>query len=133
LARSLPDNTGRPHHQVEAAGACPSLRACPASGQKLSILDDLTERYGDAAVFIVSRYWLDSDGTDVRWVVQIDGHDVPGVDIRHEPDPKHSGRWTITLVRGSEELELISWQHEHSPLHETLGSLKRRLDRASDA
>jgi hypothetical protein len=97
------------------------------------ILDDLIERYGEGAVFIVSKYWFDSSGIDVRCIVQIDGGEVPEVDVRHEPDPTRPGRWTITLVRGSEELRLITWQHEHSPLHETLGSLKRRLQRESGA
>lgn len=93
------------------------------------MLDELIERYGKGAIFNVSPYWLDRGGINVRWILLIDGRDVPDFDVHHRPDPNNPGRWTITLVRGSEELELVSWQHEHSPLLETLGSLKRRLER----
>jgi len=68
------------------------------------------------------------DGVDVRWVVLIDGQDVPGFDVRHEQDPER-GLWSLTLVGGGEEVRLITWRHEHGPLLETLGQLKRRLAR----
>jgi len=94
-----------------------------------TLLDDLIAIHGEGALLNVKQYVLeDRVGDDFRWIVLIDGHDVPELEVRHEPDPELPGLFVMSLVRGNEELPLIRWSHEHGQLLETLAHLKRRLD-----
>jgi hypothetical protein len=69
-------------------------------------------------------------GETLRWVVEIDGKDVPDVDARVERHPERSGVMVMTFVRGDEELEIESWstkRYSHGPaVIRTLGDLRRR-------
>ena len=42
-------------------------------------------------------------GDTLRWIVEIDGKDVPDLDARVESHPERSGVMVMSLVRGDEE------------------------------
>ena len=96
----------------------------------MTLLDDLIERYGTGAVLSVDRYMPDSSGEILRWVLQIDGEEVPEADIRVI---ERDGRGVMLLTDGNEEIELRWWregargpQGEPARFVYTLGGLQRR-------
>jgi hypothetical protein len=89
------------------------------------MLDELIARHGEAAVLTVRPYIIDS-GEILRWVLEIDGKEPTDMDVRiDQGDP-----WVVmSLVRGSEEIEIGRWSRNHHPegaeVVWTLGGLKR--------
>ena len=73
----------------------------------MALLDELIERYGTGAVLSVDPYMPDSSGDILRWVLQIDGEEVPAADIRLI---ERDGRTVMLLTDGNEEIELTSWR-----------------------
>ena len=47
---------------------------------------DALDRYDDGAILRISPYVLDT-GDTLRWIVEIDGKDVPDLDARVESHP----------------------------------------------
>jgi hypothetical protein len=95
------------------------------------MLDELIERYGKGAVISVDRYVLDRDHMNTRWIVQIDGQDVPDVDVAIRG---HGDLLALVLVNVNDELELWRWNptrpnaaiKEPERIVDTLGGLRRR-------
>jgi hypothetical protein len=91
------------------------------------MLDELINHYGAGAVLTVRPYVLDS-GETLRWVVAIDGKDVPDADIRIDVQ-EGAAFAAIILVRGKDELEITRWptnRPEPAEIVDTLGGLRRR-------
>jgi hypothetical protein len=94
------------------------------------MLDELIEQYGEGAILSVDQYHFDSEGT-FRWVVLIDGAEVPDVDVAVR---EHGDEFALVLVKGDDELELWRWNptipnaaiKEPGRIEDTLGGLKRR-------
>jgi hypothetical protein len=81
------------------------------------VLDELIDRYSEDAIVVVSPYVLDS-GETLRWILEIDGEDVPDVDIRIQEHPEHPDWVLMLLVYGDEEVELNRWstkRHKYGP------------------
>jgi hypothetical protein len=93
------------------------------------MLDELAERYEDLTVITVSPY-VGDDGETLRWVVLIDGEDVPDIDVRVRPDAERPEVMVMLLVYGGEELELERWSTKKyrygTGVVRTLGYLRRR-------
>lgn len=103
-----------------------------SEGSRLTptVLDELIDRYGTHAVISVDPYMPDNSGEILRWVLQIDGKEVPDIDVRTAPE---GDDWMLMLlVRGDEEFELGRWRESTHPgghrFVDTLGGLKRRRD-----
>jgi hypothetical protein len=78
------------------------------------MLDELIARYGEGAILTVSPYVLDS-GETLRWIVEIDGKDLPDTDVRVQ---EHAGRPDVvvmSLVHGDEEIEIQHWSRKRYP------------------
>ena len=67
----------------------------------------------------------------LRWVLQVDGEEVPEADIRLI---ERDGRTVMLLTDGNEEIELTGWRGgargpygEPARFVDTLGALQRRL------
>jgi hypothetical protein len=84
------------------------------------MLDELITRYGEEAILSVRPYVLDS-GETLRWIVEINGEDVPDAEVRITEDPEgpEGFEFVLTfLVRGDEEIEIGRWsrkRHPHGP------------------
>jgi hypothetical protein len=78
------------------------------------VLDELIDRYGTGAVLTVSPYVLDS-GDTLRWILQIDGKEVPYADVRIQEDPDRPDWMLMFLVRGDEEVEIERWSTKRDP------------------
>jgi hypothetical protein len=89
------------------------------------LLDDLIDRYGEAAILTVRPYIIDS-GEILRWIVEIDGEDPPDMDVRIDRgDP-----WVVmSLVRGGKEMLIGRWSRKRHPdgaqVIWSLGGLRR--------
>jgi hypothetical protein len=93
------------------------------------LLDDLIEQYESGAVIHIGPYiWPTGEE---RWIVEIDGKDDPHLDVRIEADTGRPEMTAMYLVRGDEELEVISYPSERFRdgflITDTLGGLRRRL------
>ena len=92
------------------------------------LLDELIERFGQGAVLTINPYVLDS-GETLRWILQIDGKEMPDMDVRIEERPERPGQISMSLVRGDDELEVGRWPKsrypEGAPVLWTLGQLRR--------
>ena len=90
------------------------------------LLDDLIRRYGEGAIVAVRPYMNDT-GETLRWFVEIDGLDVPDLDVR---DSRRGELMVMLLVRGGDEIEIGRWSpktYPHGPAAflRTLGDLAR--------
>jgi len=66
-----------------------------------------------------------ASGETLRWILQIDGEDVPGADVRIEEDPD----WTVALlVRGDEQVEIQRWWTTTYRRHGPAGLVRRLGD-----
>jgi hypothetical protein len=96
-----------------------------------TLLNELIARYGEAGVLSVRPYVLES-GETARWLVEIDGEDVPDADVRITEDPEGPEGFEFVLmflVRGDEEIEIGRWSrkrypHGPSAILRTLGDLR---------
>jgi hypothetical protein len=98
------------------------------------LLDDLIAQHGEGGVVRVAPEGLEP-GSTLRWVVEVDGHDVSDLDVRIRPHPAGT-QLVVFLVRDDEELEVGRWltlMHPHgSGLVVTLSELRHRRDAAVD-
>ena len=99
------------------------------------MVDELIERYGKGAVLTVNPYVLDS-GETLRWIVEIDGADMPVADVRIREHPERPDVMVMFLVCGNQELEIEHWSIERYPhgpasVVRTLGGLLRGEGRGS--
>jgi hypothetical protein len=93
------------------------------------MLDELIERHGAGAILTARPYMLDS-GETLRWVLEIDGNDVPDADVRIDELPERPDWRVMFLVRGNEELEIERWstkRYKDGPtaVIRSLGELRR--------
>jgi hypothetical protein len=79
------------------------------------VLDELIERHGEGAIITVRPYVLDS-GETLRWIVEINGVDVPDVDVAVRPDSERTDVMVMLLVYGGEEVELDHWSTTKSKI-----------------
>ena len=70
------------------------------------LLDDLIERFGEGALLTAGQYVLGEGRDDFRWIVRLDGEDMPDLDVRVSDDPDYPGISVMTLIRGSDNAEL---------------------------
>jgi hypothetical protein len=97
------------------------------------LLDELIDRYTEGALLVARPYTPDNSGEILRWIVEIDGEDLPDADILTRDDPEHPDWIVMLLVRGDEELEIDRWsttktRRPHGPptsVPRTLGQLRR--------
>jgi hypothetical protein len=75
------------------------------------MLDELIGRYGRRAI-VTARPWVNGEGETVRWFVEIDGIDLPDVDVRV---CSRGDRMVMLLVHAGEEVELGSWSPKTAP------------------
>ena len=64
-----------------------------------ALLAELIDKYGEGALLTVGPYVLDSLTDDFRWVVQIDGVDLPELDVYVRPDPDFAGGHVLSISR----------------------------------
>jgi hypothetical protein len=91
------------------------------------LLQSLIERYGEDALLTVRPYVLD-DGEILRWTLEVDGKEVPDVDVRIRSDSQQPDWMVMLLVSESEEVEISRWarrQYRRGPaaVLRTLGSI----------
>ena len=92
----------------------------------VGLLEELIESYGTEAVVTVAPWMFDCSTDALRWVLLIDGEEVPEADVRVRCEPE--GHSVILLTGGGEEIELTRWP-EGAPdplVVDTLGALQRR-------
>jgi hypothetical protein len=77
------------------------------------MLDELIERYGEGAILTVGPYVLAS-GETLRWIVEIDGLDVPDIDVRIDEDVERPDIKLMILVHGDDQVELDRWHEDAS-------------------
>jgi hypothetical protein len=70
-------------------------------------------------------------GEEVRWNLEIDGLDVYDVDLSVVEHAEVSGIMVVSMIRGSDEVVLGTWQTRRKPhgpaqLLTTLGALRAR-------
>jgi len=78
------------------------------------MLDGLVGRYGLRAVVSVFPD-VGGDGRTIRWLLKIDGQEVPDVDVRIHPLAERSGWSAATLVAGRDEVEMMRWPDAQYP------------------
>jgi hypothetical protein len=93
----------------------------------VALVDDLIKRYGVNAILTVHPSM--PGGEILRWVLMIDGEDVPEADIRIV---ERNGRSVMLITNGQDEIRLTSWRVDAngrgapSSVVDTLGALQRR-------
>jgi hypothetical protein len=107
------------------------------------MLERLQARYDDGAIIVVAPYMPDSSGDILRWVVRIDGVDVPEIDVRIDQRPERPDVMVMRLVYEGEEVEVGHWRVDTDSPHPagapyyagspasvqwTLGGLKRHVE-----
>jgi hypothetical protein len=91
-------------------------------------VDDLIKRHGARAILTVHPS-MPGGGEILRWVLMIDGEDVPEADIRIV---ERNGRSVMLITNGQEEIRLTSWRLDAngrgapSSVVDSLGALQRR-------
>jgi hypothetical protein len=79
------------------------------------VLAELIERYGEDAVVTARPYVRDS-GETLRWFLEIDGNDVPDVDLQiAEQAEPHGTKVMLLLHHDGEVVELHRWSTETYP------------------
>jgi hypothetical protein len=78
------------------------------------MLDALVGRYGLRAIVSVFPDVSDDDGS-IRWLLTIDGEDVPDARVRIGPVAERSGWSAATLVAGGDEVQMMRWSDAQYP------------------
>jgi hypothetical protein len=73
------------------------------------MIESLVSQYGRATVITVGPY-IPESGEVLRWVVLLDGSSAHDLDAAVHVDPDNPDYMVMTLVRGTEKIELQRWR-----------------------
>jgi hypothetical protein len=94
----------------------------------MAMIESLASQYGRGTVITVRPYIPAASGEILRWVVLLDGSSEHDLDAKVEVDPNKPEHMVMTLVRGTETLELLRWRTDR-PTPQFVDTLGGILDR----